>query len=90
MFCRSFMIVCLGFAGCISTAAPGTRPGDMTALEHLQACRSHAQHAKELEQAEILNTSEGFNDSDSRYEYDVARQHGRAAKIVDPGAPACP
>ena len=80
----------LGLGACISTAAPGARPGDMTALAHLQACRSHEQRAKELEYAERFQTNEGYSDSESRYEYDVAKQHGTAAKIVDPNSPACP
>jgi hypothetical protein len=80
----------LGLGACISTAAPGTRPGDMTLAEHLQACRSHEQRAKELEIEERFRTNEGYSDSESRYEYDVARQHGKAAKILDPSSPACP
>ena len=85
-----FIVLSFSFGACISKAAPGTRPGDMTALEHLQACRSHQQHAKELEVAELHSTSEDYSDSESRYEYDVAKQHGRAAKAVDPHAPDCP
>lgn len=85
-----FIVLCLPSGACVSTAAPGTRPRDMTALEHVQACRSHEQHAKELEVAERFNTNEGYTDSESRYEYDVAAQHGRAAKAVDPNAPDCP
>lgn len=85
------IILCFGLGACISTAAPGTRPGDMTALEHVQACRSHEQHAQALEVTERLTTSEGYvDDTESRYEHDVAKQHGRAAKAVDPNAPDCP
>jgi hypothetical protein len=84
------IVLCLGVGACLSTAAPGTRPGDMTALGHLQACRSHEQRAKELEIAERFRTNEGYSDSESTYEHDVAKQHGRAAKVVDPGAPECP
>lgn len=80
----------LGAAACISTAAPGTRPGDMTASEHLQACRSHEHRAKELEVAERFQTNEGYSESESSNEHDVARQHGKAAKIVDPHSPDCP
>lgn len=62
----------------------------MTAAEHLQACRSHERHARELEVAERFRTNEGYSDAESRYEYDVAKQHGRAAKTVDPRMPDCP
>lgn len=62
----------------------------MTALGHVQACRGHEQRAEALETAERFSTNEGYSDSESRQEYDVARQHGRAAKAVDPNAPDCP
>jgi hypothetical protein len=62
----------------------------MTLAQHLQACRSHEQRAKELEYAERFQTNEGYSDSESRYEYDVAKQHGRAAKVLDPSSPSCP
>ena len=89
---RNFSIIfSLGLGACVSTPAPGTRPGDMTAAGHVQACRSHEERAQALEAAERLNTTEGFvDDSESRNEHDVAKQHGRAAKAVDPNAPDCP
>jgi hypothetical protein len=85
-----FVILYLASGACISAAAPGTRPGDMTALAHVQACRSHAERAKQLEIAERFASNEGYSDSESQREYDIARQHGKAAKVVDPGAPDCP
>lgn len=84
------IILSLGVGACISTPAPGTRPADMTALAHVQACQSHRQRAEALETAERFNTNEGYSDTESRYEYDVAKQHGRAAKAVDRSAPDCP
>lgn len=88
---RNFSIILsLGLGACVSTPAPGTRPADMTAQAHFQACRSHEQRAEALETAEQFNMSEGYNDNASTYERDVAKQHGRAAKAVDPNAPACP
>ncbi len=91
MIRNSLRILSLGLSACISTAAPGTRPGDMTALGHVQACRSHEAHAQELEVSERLNLSDGPVDyTDSKREHDVAKQHGRAAKAVDANAPDCP
>lgn len=84
------IVLCLGLGACVSTPAPGTRPADMTALAHVQACRNHEQRAKALEAAERFNSSEGYNDNASTHEYDVAKQHGRAAKALDPNAPDCP
>ena len=62
----------------------------MTAAAHVQACRSHQVRAEALETAERFNTSEGYSNAESREEYDVAKQHGTAARAVDPKAPRCP
>jgi hypothetical protein len=84
------IILSLGLGACVSAPAPGTRPADMTAQAHVQACRSHEQRAEALETAERYNTNEGYSDAESRAEFDVAKQHGRAAKAADPNAPVCP
>lgn len=35
------IILSLGLGACVSTSASGTRPADMDAQAHVQACRSH-------------------------------------------------
>lgn len=84
------IILSLALGSCVSTPAPGTRPADMTALGHVQACQSHKQRAEDIDAAERFNASEGSTGTEGVHEYDVAKQHGRAAKAVDPKAPDCP
>lgn len=90
---RSLSIVLfMGLGACVSSPAPGTRPADMSAQAHLQECWKHEQRAKELQRTEARDTSEGSTEwrYTSTAERDVARQHGRAARAVDPNASGCP
>lgn len=86
------IVLFMGLGACVSNPAPGTRPADMTAQAHLQECWKHDQRAQELQRAEARDTTEGSTEWQytSAAERDIAGQHGRAARAVDPNAPRCP
>lgn len=83
----------LGLFGCISHKAPGTKPADMSATEHRDECKKHEelaasydQRAKELDGGKGTYTAQYTAD----HERNVAKQHGEAAKTVDPEVNDCP
>ena len=82
----------LGLGACATARAPGTSPGDMTAAQHRQACLDHnkqsgasAQRAKDLDGGKGTYTAE----TDADRHASVAKQHGDAAKAVDPQVADC-
>ena len=85
----------LGTGACVSQPAPGTRPSDMTAQAHVQECRKHAQIADAQDQRyrdvdRARGTVTVITPTVGAPERNVAKQHGQAAKAVDPNAPDCP
>lgn len=87
------IVFSLGLGACVSHDAPGTRPADMSAQGHVQAC----QNKEKLAQAQEQRAQEVDRARDTRtpqyggvHEREIAKQHGRAAKAVDPNAPDCP
>lgn len=92
MFRNLSIILFMGLGACVSRPAPGTRPADMTAQAHLTECRNHQQRAEELRRAEARDTTEGSTEWQytSMAERDIAVQHGRAARAIDPTGPRCP
>lgn len=86
------IVLFMALGACVSSPAPRTRPLDMSAQAHLQECWKHQQRAEELQRIEARETTEGNTEWQytSTAERDVAGQHGRAARSVDPNAPRCP
>ncbi len=77
----------LGLVACTKTKAPGTNPNDMTASDHRKACLEHKRQAAASEQkAKDLNGGKGTYTAETEADEhaDVAKQHGDAAKTVDP------
>lgn len=86
-------ILSLGVAACIAEQALGTRPTDMSAQAHADECRKHLAIAQDREQrawymAHVRGYVSAAHVGDSDRE--IARQHGQAAKSLDPALPACP
>lgn len=87
------IVLFLGLGSCTAAQAPGTRPADMTAQAHAQACTNHRQLADAQDQRiRDLDRSRGTYTPPyaGAHEREVARQHGQAAKAVDASAPECP
>jgi hypothetical protein len=83
----------LGVSACTVEPAPGTRPTDMSARAHVEECRKHLANAEEQHQragymARVRGVVSAAHAGDR--EREIARQHGQAARAVDPTAPACP
>lgn len=91
---RSISIVLsLGVGACTVEQAPGTRPTDMSAQAHVAECRKHLAIAQEQHQrASYMARVRGYVSAGyaGEREREIARQHGQAARAVDPDAPACP
>ena len=86
-------VLSLGIGACMSRQAPGTRPGDMSAQAHIEECRRYARlaDAKDERGREIDEARDTVTPPYLGYEdRETAKQHGRAAKQVDPNAPDCP
>jgi hypothetical protein len=92
---RQFFIAlsfALGLGACATTKAPGTSPGDMTAAQHHQACLDHKKQSEaSAQQATNLNGGKGTYTAATEADRhaDVAKQHGDAAKAVDPQVNDC-
>lgn len=90
------LVLSVGLGGCLFSPARGTRPADMTAQGHLQACRNHEQSARAAEKRAVETPGGEGNDGAFRDQYiasldrDAAVRHGAAAKAVDPNAGQCP
>lgn len=87
------MALSVWLLACISHDAPGTKPAEMSAAEHLAECRRHEslaeaydQRARELRGGKGTYTAQYTADHERR----VAKQHGDAARTVDPSMNACP
>lgn len=83
----------LGVGACTADQAPGTRPIDMSAQAHVQECKKHLaiaqdqyQRARYMAQVRGYITAAHAGDR----EQEIARQHGQAAKALDPTASSCP
>jgi hypothetical protein len=91
---RSVSIVLfLAIGACTVEQAPGTRPTDMSAQAHVDECKKHLAIAQEQEQrARYMAHVRGYVTAAHAgdHEREIARQHGQAAKAVDPTRPACP
>lgn len=87
------IVLFLSVGSCTAAQAPGTRPADMTAQAHAQACAKHRQLADAQDQ-HVKDVDRSRGTYTPPYagvrEREVARQHGQAAKAVDPSAPECP
>ena len=86
-------VLSLGVAACTVEQAPGTRPEDMSVQAHLDECKKHLAIAQEQAQrarymVKVRGTITAANAGER--EREIARQHGQAARALDPGAPACP
>lgn len=87
------IVLFLGLGSCTAAQAPGTRPADMTAQAHTQECKNHKQLADAQDQyIRDIDRSRGTYTPPyaGEREREIARQHGQAAKAVDPNAPECP
>ena len=83
----------LAVAACAAEQAPGTRPTDMSAQAHVEACRKHLAIAQEQHQrAAYMARVRGVVSAAyaGEREREIARQHGQAARALDPDASACP
>ncbi len=91
---RSVSIVLfLGVHACTVEQAPGTRPGDMSAQAHIDECKNHLAIAQKQDQrAKYMYRVRGVVTAANagEREREIAKQHGQAAKALDPNAPACP
>jgi hypothetical protein len=91
---RSIAIVLsLGLGACAIEQAPGTRPTDMSVQAHVDECKKHLAIAEEQAQrarymVRVRGTITAANAGER--EREIARQHGQAARALDPNAPACP
>jgi hypothetical protein len=93
MIRRISIILSLGVGACTVEQAPGTRPADMTVQAHLDECKKHLAIAQEQHQrAEYMVKVRGTLTLAyvGEREREIARQHGQAARALDPSAPACP
>lgn len=93
MIRRISIVLSLGVAACTVEQAPGARPSDMTAQAHIDECRKHlaiaqdqAQRARYMAQVRGVISAKYAGER----EREIARQHGQAARALDPEAPACP
>ena len=83
----------LGVGACAVDQAPGTRPADMSAQAHVEECRKHLAIAQEqYQRARYMARVRGYITAAHAgdREQEIARQHGEAAKAVDPTASSCP
>jgi hypothetical protein len=83
----------LGLGACTTNQAPGTRPIDMSAQAHLQECKKHLAIAQEqYQRAGYMARVRGYITAAHAgdREEDIAKQHGQAAKALDPTASSCP
>jgi hypothetical protein len=91
---RSISIVLsLAVGACTVEQAPGTRPADMSIQAHVDECKKHLAIAQEQAQraqymVRVRGTLTAANAGER--EREIARQHGQAARALDPDAPACP
>lgn len=87
------IVLSVGLGACVSQPAPGTRPADMTAESHVQQCRNHERVAEAQDQA-VEDRDRSLGTHTPAYagerEREIARQHEKAARAVDPKAPECP
>jgi hypothetical protein len=87
------IILSLGVGACTVEQAPGTRPTDMSVQAHVDECKKHLAIAQEQAQrarymARVRGTISAAYAGER--EREIAKQHGQAAKALDPMAPACP
>jgi hypothetical protein len=91
---RSISIVLfVGIGACGVDRAPGTRPADMSAQAHLDECKRHLAIAQDQEQRNrYMAQVRGYVSAAHAggREREIARQHGEAARELDPHAPVCP
>lgn len=87
------IVVFLGASACTVEQAPGTRPSDMSAQAHLDACKKHLALAQEQDRrARYMYRVRGVVSAGHAgdRERTIAEQHGQAARAIDPAAPTCP
>ena len=87
------IILSLGFGACAVEQAPGTRPIDMSAQAHVDECKKHLAIAQEqYQRARYMARVRGYVTAAHAgdREQEIARQHGEAAKALDPTASSCP
>jgi hypothetical protein len=91
---RSVSIVLfLGAGACTAAQAPGTRPTDMSAQAHVDECKRHLAIAQgQYQSAWYMAHVRGYISAAHAgdHEREIARQHGQAARDLDPALPACP
>jgi len=83
----------LAVGACAVEQAPGTRPTDMSAQAHVEECKRHLAIAQEQHQrATYMARVRGVITAAyaGEREREIAREHGQAARDLDPAAPACP
>jgi hypothetical protein len=87
------IVLLLGIGACAAEQAPGTRPMDMSAQAHVDECKRHVVIAQQQDQgARYMAHVRGYISAAHAgdREREIARQHGQAARALDPDLPACP
>ena len=93
MIRKLWITLSLGVGACAVEQAPGTRPIDMSAQAHVQECKKHLAIAQEqYQRATYMARVRGYVTAAHAgdREQEIARQHGQAAKALDPTASSCP
>jgi len=93
MIRRVSIILALGVSACSVEQAPGTRPTDMSARAHIEECKKHLAIAEDQDQrARYMYRVRGVVTAAhaGEREREIAKQHGQAARTLDPEVPACP
>jgi hypothetical protein len=93
MIRNTWIILSLGVGACAVDQAPGTRPIDMSAQAHVDECKRHLAIAQEqYQRARYMARVRGYITAAHAgdREQEIARQHGQAAKALDPTASSCP
>ena len=78
--------------GCTKSKAPGTKPSDMTAEQHRQACVDQKRKGDaNQKRADALNGGKGTYTAETAAENhnDIAMQHENAGKQLDPTLGDC-